>query len=159
MRRISFWIGLFVLLLAGAALGPWSALAGAPTSLPAGAPVAQKAEANPALKGVPLRQNWWAGRSDIDPATKLSTALKQQFQTEGASATLGYMVYLKAQADTSNDISDWNAKGEYVLRQLETVRFATQPDLMRQIDAATTAGNVQRAKGFTIADPSKPLEE
>ena len=62
------------------------------------------------------------------------------------------MVYLKAQADTSNDISDWNAKGEYVLRQLETVRFATQPDLMRQIDAATTAGNVQRAKGFTIVN-------
>ena len=46
------------------------------------------------------------------------------------------MVYMKAQADTANDIADWNTKGEYVLRQLETVRFATQPALMRQIEAA-----------------------
>jgi subtilisin family serine protease len=149
MRRIYYWLGLAVLLLAGAAaFGPWSALAGAPTTLPA----AQKAEANPELKDVPLRQNWWASRTGIDPATKLSTVLKQQFQTEGAQANLGFMVYMKAQADTSNSISDWNAKGEYVLRQLEAVRFATQPALMQQIDAATAAGNVTRAKGFTIVN-------
>jgi subtilisin family serine protease len=152
MRRISIWVGLFVLLLAAVAVGPWSALAGAPASLPAGLPTGQKAQDNPALAGVPLREDWWVDRPGVDHNAKLGYALQQQFQREGADATLGFMVYLKAQADTSNDIADWNAKGEYVLRQLETVRFATQPDLMRQIDAAEAAGNVQRAKGFTIVN-------
>ncbi|HET9495368.1 MAG TPA: S8 family serine peptidase [Chloroflexia bacterium] len=159
MRRISFWVGLFVLfLLAG--VGPWwgvapgrsVALAGAPASLPASLPAGQQAADNPALNGVPLRENWWVGRPGIDTATKLSYMLKEQFQRQGADATLGYMVYMKAQADTSNDIADWNAKGEYVLRQLEAVRFATQPALMQQIDAAQAAGNIQRAKGYTIVN-------
>ena len=104
---------------------------------------------------MPLRQNWWVNRPGVDSTTKLGFVLQQQFQREGADATLGYMVYMKAQADTTNDIADWNAKGEYVLRQLETVRFATQPSVMRQVEAAQTAGNVQRANAFNVEQARK----
>ena len=44
------------------------------------------------------------------------------------------MVHLKQQADTSNNITDWDAKGEYVLRQLETVANATQPAVLAVVN-------------------------
>jgi hypothetical protein len=143
MRRLFVWLGLLVLLLSAATLGTWSAFARS-SDLFAAAPALSTASNGipSSLDGVPLRQNWWATTPDIDPATKLSRTLLSQFSTEGANSQIGFMVYLKAQADTSNSISDWNAKGEYVLRQLERVANATQPSLMQAISSEQASSNV-----------------
>jgi subtilisin family serine protease len=101
------------------------------------------------LLDVPLRQNWWTTIPGINPQTKLSYALEASWQS-GPEAEQGFMVYLKAQADTSNSISDWNLKGEYVLRQLETVANSTQPGLMSAVASLQSDNKVTRVTQFTI---------
>ncbi len=159
MRRISLWLGVGALLSLLALIGSVSLSTTAAQPLHAFQPGLNQAQTkgateDPTLKrlqeqGVPLRNNWWQFVPDIDPATKLNKALLQQFQSN-PDQEQGFMVYLKAQADTSNTITDWNAKGEYVLRQLETVANATQPALMNAIAQQRMAGRVSKAMGFTI---------
>src|SRR5689334_8840701 len=163
MRRISVWLGLGLLALLCLALVPWgvSAYSGgshAPKAVPvstgnvtaSGAHGAgyESAWQAPNL-GVPLRDRWWESVPGIDPATKLSYNLQSALEAS-PNAQQGFMVYLKAQGDTSNNITDWNAKGEYVLHVLETVQQHTQPALMQAIDAQKATGNVTEATGFTI---------
>ena len=157
MRRISLWLGggALMMLLMLVALNPFGATASRPSNaLKSGLSQNQRSADDPALRqlrerGVPLRNNWWEFVPNIDPTTKLNVSLLSQFQSN-PQAEKGFMVYLKAQADTSNSITDWNAKGEYVLRQLETVADATQPALMDAIAGQQAAGNVSKAMRFTI---------
>jgi subtilisin family serine protease len=143
-RRIFIWFGLAALLMAGLAVGPW----GASASLPTG--VFKPASSDPASNlNVPLRHNWWVNIPDIDRTSKMHKQLLNDFQDD-PTAIKGYMVYLKAQADTHNNITDWNAKGEYVLRQLETVAGATQPDLLSEVARLKSARNVTSVTKYTI---------
>ncbi len=143
MRRNSLWLWLTLgaLLLAGMASVPWGAQANSSSG--------QAQQQSSGLDGVPLKQNWWVNIPNIDPATKMSYALISQFR-DNPSAEQGFMVYLKAQADTSNSITDWNAKGEYVLRQLERVANATQPSLMQAVAGEQASNNISRVTQFTI---------
>ena len=104
MRRILVWLALaFVLLALGAIPAGYAAQLGD------GPAAAIPTDLRPKIRADLLAQ--W----DRDP-----------------NAIQGFMVYLTAQADTTNNITDWKAKGEYVLRQLETVANATQPAVMRR---------------------------
>jgi hypothetical protein len=142
MRRNYLWLGLLAVGLFAVALQPWRAFAAlGPTAPTAGVPAA--------LQGVPLKQNWWASVPNINPQTKINYSLEARLaqDSEGEQA---FMVYLKAQADTSNSISDWNAKGEYVLGQLERVKNATQPSLMAAVNQERAESNISRVTQFTI---------
>src|SRR5262249_49927192 len=67
------------------------------------------------------------------------------------SSPVGFMVYLKAQADTSNHITDWTAKGQYVLDQLQHVAAATQPALMKAITGLQASSDLTgKVSQFTI---------
>src|SRR5690242_47208 len=88
MRRIIVWLALAVVLLA---LG----------GIPAG--YAAQLGDGPAAAAIP---------TDLRP--KIRADLLAQWDRD-PSAIQGFMVYLTQQADTSNSITDWKAKGEYVL--------------------------------------------
>jgi len=163
MRRKSVWFGLGLLTLLCLAIAPWGVAAysghvfsAVPVQISsAGMSAAKGASYSgtgawqaPDL-GVPLRDNWWQQVPGIDPATKISGALLAAWSTS-PNAQQGFMVYLKAQGNTSNSITDWNAKGEYVLNVLQTVRDHTQPALMQAIDSQKASGSVSKATGFTI---------
>jgi hypothetical protein len=158
MRKLSIWTGLGLLFLALLAINSWGALASPNAGLPGSS--SKPAPANLELKtqnsllsnvpaNVPLRDRWWANIPNIDPATKMNLSLLAAWQSN-PNAEEGFMVYLKAQADTSNNIADWKAKGEYVLHELETVANATQPDLLSAVNALQAAHSVSKVTQFTI---------
>src|SRR6476661_1797323 len=130
MRRIFLWIGLGGLMLALAAfiLRPWNAQAAYGPNIPATtAASSTTGEADnyrpQGLNGVPLRESWWlrAPGVSFDPATKITQKLQAQLDSAGSQDT-GFMIYLKAQANTANTVADWSAKGNYVLNLLEQVQ-------------------------------------
>jgi subtilisin family serine protease len=123
MRKKVFWI-LPLVLLAVVALVPW----GLSAARPSGTPATTQSEA---------------------PLPKISPALLAQWDQD-PSAVQGFMVRLKEQADTSNNITDWAAKGAYVLSQLEKVANATQPAVLDVVNNQRTAGNVTKVTRFTI---------
>jgi subtilisin family serine protease len=155
MRRIHIWFAFAVLLLSVAAFGPWGALAQPADSLSSGSSGTaisrpDPALSNPALVGVPLRSNWWLSIPNVDPNTKFNNELASQLAQANGSP-IGFMVYLKAQANTSNHITDWNAKGEYVLNQLERVANATQPALMQAVSGLQASNHLSgKVSHFTI---------
>lgn len=155
MRRITVWLGVGVMLLLALAFSSWGVLAYQPAPAKSVPLQAQGSGAGagdayilPNL-GVLLRGLWWESVPGVDRATRISTSLLDSWHDSPASEK-GFMVYLKAQADTSNTITDWNAKGEYVLRALETVANATQPSLMQAINSHKATGTVSKATAFTI---------
>ncbi len=159
-RRIYLMIGLGIALFALAALAwrPWNAQAAYPTgtaaasSSTAGTTQSDPALADPALAGIPLRGNWWLTQPEIsfDPATKISNKLRGQLDSAGNS-TVGFMVYLKAQADTANSINSWNDKGSYVLDLLQRTAQATQPRVMQEVARQQGLGNINgKVSQFTI---------
>ena len=152
MRRISIWGGLGLMFLALLAIASWGASTGL-ASYKVEAPKAASQQTSdsyqpPNLSGVPLRNNWWGNIPNIDPATKMNQSLLAGWQSN-QNAEQGFMVYLKAQADTGNTITDWNAKGEYVLHHLESVANATQPGLMQAVSAL-------QASRWTRTGPGAP---
>jgi subtilisin family serine protease len=161
MRRKQVWLALGIVLLCLAAFGPWGALAqpanpfssGSPAPAPSSGATQSKADpalGNPALAGVPLRNNWWLNIPNVNQATKMNNELATQLAS-ARNAPVGFMVYLKAQADTSNHITDWNAKGEYVLNQLQRVANATQPALMKAVAGLQASNNLTgKVSQFTI---------
>jgi subtilisin family serine protease len=151
-RRIYFMIGLGLAWLALVALAwrPWSAQAAYPT---AGSNAASNAGAYESLNGVPLRGEWWnTPYIAFDAETRISTKLKPQLDNaDAAGRTVGFMVYLKAQANTANNESDWHGKGEYVLDVLERVKAATQPRVMQEVARQQALGNITgKVSQFTI---------
>ncbi|HST03943.1 MAG TPA: S8 family serine peptidase, partial [Chloroflexia bacterium] len=155
MRRIYLWIGLAGLLLAMVAfiLRPWNAQAAYVTALPGGAAGTTAESYHPqALAGVPLRENWWltAPGINFDQATKITPKLQTQLDS-AASQPVGFMIYLKAQANTTNNVADWNAKGDYVLNLLERVQQATQPAVLQEVTNQQALGNITgKVSTFTI---------
>ena len=154
MRRSSIGLGISVCLLTLASLGSWSVgahPADRPDAAPPAAPRAalSKAPYTPPPMNVTLRSNSWQVNRNIDPATAVDQRLLTQW-AQDPTANLGFVVYLQAQADTTNSISDWNAKGAYVLQQLETVANATQPSVIQALTAQQGLHNVTSVTRFTI---------
>jgi subtilisin family serine protease len=123
MRKKAFWLVALVL-LAALALVPW----GLSAARPPGSAAPPSSEA---------------------PLPKISPTLLAQWDQD-PNAVQGFMVRLKQQADTSNNITDWAAKGAYVLSQLEQVANATQPAVLDVVNNQRTAGNVTKVTRFTI---------
>ena len=155
MRRIFLWIGLGGLMLAVATfiLRPWNAQAAYGTNIPAGSTTGQADNYRPqGLQGVPLRESWWtqAPGLSFDPTTKITQKLQAQLDSAGSQDT-GFMIYLKAQANTTNNVANWSAKGDYVLNLLEQVQQATQPAVLQAVDQQRTLGNITgKVSTFTI---------
>jgi len=143
-----------MIVLAALAWGSWIAQAAYPT----GAPVAvngtyaDPALADPALAGIPLRGEWWITETGVhyNPVTKVSYKLEAQLASDFTAPT-GFMVYLKAQANTTNAIANWSSKGSYVLDLLERTKDATQGRVMQEVARQQALGNVSgKVSQFTI---------
>src|SRR5437588_896993 len=116
MRKLSIWTGLGLMFLALVAINSWGALASpsSKVSILTSKLAAANLEVKPqnsrlSEANVPLRSLWWENVPNIDPATKMNRSLLSAWQSN-PNAEEGFMVYLKAQADTSNNIADWKAK-------------------------------------------------
>jgi subtilisin-like proprotein convertase family protein len=75
--------------------------------------------------------------------------LRDQFRAD-ADGRVRYLVVLNEQADTTNNIRDWNAKGRYVLDKLMQTANATQPKVKAALQTQQTAHNVDRFKSYYI---------
>jgi|GEM_PF-4878461 len=71
----------------------------------------------------------------------MSAGLQEKFKQD-PNAKIRYLVVLAEQADTSNNITDWIAKGRYVVDTLKKVANATQPPVAAVLDSQKTAGNI-----------------
>src|SRR5207244_6137586 len=82
---------------------------------------------------------------------KIDPRLLSRFDAN-PNARVDYLVWMAEQADTHNNIADWNEKGAYVLRKLQDAANATQPAVLRTLDVERTAGNVGSYQGYTIVN-------
>lgn len=80
-------------------------------------------------------------------ATKLSPGLREEFRTR---SEVLYLVVLTEQADTSNDITDWEEKGRYVGRVSSEVAARTQPPIAAFLSEHEKAGNIERFHSYLI---------
>ncbi len=95
------------------------------------------------------------------PAAKVSTEAKitpalrtQMQQVQSNKQSIGYMVMLKEQANTANNISplQWKEKGEYVYNKLIETAQHTQPAVSRTLDALRGMGQVKSYQAFWIVN-------
>jgi hypothetical protein len=63
-----------------------------------------------------------------------------------------FFVTMAEQADTSNDIVDWNEKGWYVYNKLKEVADRTQPPVAAYLHELRIAGNVEVFQSFYIVN-------
>jgi bacillopeptidase F len=83
------------------------------------------------------------------PAAKISNTLRDQFRTD-SDGNVRYLLVLSEQADVTNNIRDWKAKGRYVFDKLVQTANATQPKVSAALQQQQVAGNVQRFKSYYI---------
>lgn len=81
--------------------------------------------------------------------TKITSALVQAF-SESPLANTRYIAVLAEQADPANSITDWDAKGRYVLDTLRSKANATQPNVASLLATQRSLGNVERFKSYYI---------
>lgn len=93
-----------------------------------------------------LGRSRWAAISG-----KVSPTLEGQFKPDPKSK-FTYLVVLVEQADTSNDIKDWNEKGQYVYNKLKEVADRTQPPVAALLDKLKARGNVESYKRYIISN-------
>jgi subtilisin family serine protease len=84
-------------------------------------------------------------------AEKITPALRTQFGSN-PNAKLRYLVLLAEQADPTNSIRDWNAKGWFVYNTLKGVADRTQPPVRALLETQKRAGNVDSYKGYYIVN-------
>ncbi|HYP19107.1 MAG TPA: S8 family serine peptidase, partial [Chloroflexia bacterium] len=87
--------------------------------------------------------------AQTNPAAKISSRLRAQFSAD-ADGKVRYLVVLNEQADVTNNIRDWNAKGRYVFDKLVQTANATQPQVAATLQTQQAAGNVDRFKSYYI---------
>ena len=87
--------------------------------------------------------------AQTNPAAKISSTLRDEFAAD-ADGKVRYLVVLKEQADLTNNIRDWNAKGRYVLDKLRQTANATQPQVLATLQTQQTQGSVERFKSYYI---------
>ena len=80
---------------------------------------------------------------------KLAPDLLNEFNTS-RTGKVRYLVVLREQADTSNSIRDWNARGWYVYNKLREVANRTQPPVAEFIKGQQQRGNVDSYKSYYI---------
>ncbi|HEX9989615.1 MAG TPA: S8 family serine peptidase [Chloroflexia bacterium] len=82
-------------------------------------------------------------------ASKVAPELQVEL-SRNPRAFVHYIVILSQQADTSNDIRDWNEKGSYVCTELQKVADKTQPAVANLLDNQKALGNVQKYTSYII---------
>jgi subtilisin family serine protease len=87
--------------------------------------------------------------AQTNPAAKISSKLRAQFSAD-ADGRVRYLVVLNEQADLTNNIRDWQAKGRYVFDKLVQTANATQPQVAASLQTQQAAGNVDRFKSYYI---------
>jgi subtilisin family serine protease len=127
MARRSLWT-VFALLLVGVLFGaaaPPAAsrtLAAAPSPSPVGDP--------PLAPGPNVVE---------DPFQRIQPEVLQGLNTTGRA---GYIVVLTEQADTSNTLTGWAAKGQFVYNRLRATATAAQAPILSYLEAQQAAGHV-----------------
>jgi hypothetical protein len=81
--------------------------------------------------------------------SKISIGLQAELQRD-PKAKVRYLVTLTEQADTSNDIQDWDEKGRYVVTKLKEVADRTQPPVAALLGEHMKRGNVESFKSYYI---------
>src|SRR5215212_1517711 len=82
---------------------------------------------------------------------KIAPTLRVAFHDQPTSPQT-FIVLLAEQADTHNDITDWTAKGRYVLDRLQKVAAQTQPAVAAVLTAEQHAGNVSSFRPYHIVN-------
>ena len=87
---------------------------------------------------------------------KISSALHAKLD-QNPNAMVHYLITLVEQADTSNNIRDWNTKGWYVYNRLKEVADRTQPAVVASLSEQKRVGNVQSYERYIISDTLGPM--
>lgn len=84
-------------------------------------------------------------------SSKITSELRTKLAAQ-PNAKVRYLVTLAQQANVENNISDWNAKGQYVLDTLKAVANATQPKVRDFLASQVGAGTVDSYKAYYITN-------
>ena len=82
---------------------------------------------------------------------KISAELRQEF-AQASAGKVRYLLVLSQQANTANNIRDWNAKGRYVLDALRATANSTQPKVTALLNNQKQQGNVERFQSYYIVN-------
>ncbi|MGA7730671.1 MAG: S8 family serine peptidase, partial [Chloroflexia bacterium] len=151
--RVRLWFSFLIW------LGLVAALLAAIETAPAGSPVPLGTSVKVAAAQPPL-QPLQALRLTQPTQDKVSAELRAQLRANptelraqlraNPTGKVRYVVVMSAQADVSNDIVDWNAKGRYVLDTLRDVADATQPPVAALLADQKRLGNIESFKSYYI---------
>src|SRR5215204_2281593 len=98
--------------------------------------------------GAPARARTTAA-PPVVASVKIAASLQQAFAAAGG-APIRYLVVLHKQADTTNTIVDWQAKGWYVLDTLRQTAQLTQPPVAAALARHQQLGHVTHVKSYYI---------
>jgi subtilisin family serine protease len=90
-----------------------------------------------------------ANQGTAQAGSKISAEMRSKLSAN-PNSRMRYLVVMAEQANTENDIIDWNAKGRYVLDTLRKVANATQPKVADFLSGQQKAGSVDKFKSYYI---------